>query len=1043
MGRLTRNRSSIWPRRLSAAIFVVALFVRLMPLGLYVTPDEPIWVLRSLRLLEALRAGDLTAIPQTGHPGITTMALGAFGAWLTELAFPAKAAVHLDWIFHIADLAPENSAAFRHLVYFLPAGRISVAIATSVGLALAYAIGRRRLGEKTARLLALFLALDPFFSGYAGLLHTDALQAIFVLLAVLLVIPPGLHLKSKLRGFPYQLFSLTGAALFLALAGLTKMLGLLAAPGLAVAVLVLWTGPWWQRVVRVVLLTAMTLVFLMVLYPPAWIDAPSAVRSLVAAVTYHEGIGLRPVFFAGQADTNPGPWFYPVVLLFRLTPPVLLGLAALAVSVGRGLGAGRAFLVHMRDSRSATVAWVGLLPTISYFGALTFAGKKFDRYVLTVVPLLTIVAALSWRRVQRKWRMGLLALLLLPWAWVAVVPLQYADPLFGGPSVAQYVVPLGWGEASGLAAHKLNDLLPSPEVPSLTLMTENVPGTAAIFAGKTWPWADERVGCTDLLIAPYAPEGYELLDDIWAAGRWQAEVYMRSSAPIPRLPIIAPGPLPGLPSDAAPPVTDTTHLQAWLEGRIETGDAFVWLHAPQCYPLTEAQIQAVLAAALADGSLVCEPEVSMLGFQSEMCTKTSPMPPALPYIGRFAGAVDLISAAWPDQVQAPDPLVVRLRWEPQTRLGELTAYLALRDETGQDDIIWTEGGRRALNDWDWPAQAWPVEEITDAESYASIPLSLPPGTYRLVLGLAGADGWLGYTRSNGAFGGTELALGEVKVLPAPYPAPGLDLTAPSGVTWPGLRVIAYEPPAEQLQAGRTIDFALGLERQDGAVPAALNWELVCAGRRGDGGILSWPTDDPATWPVGYRYVVRFAPRVSPSLPAASCAAYVWPVDDGALSRLSLGDVSIEQRLHSFELPRMPEWASTVTVDDLAQLIGADISANDVRPGAALTVTLYWRVLGEATADYTVFVHAVSSDGQVWGQSDAWPDGGMAPTMTWVAGEIIVDAHSFELGGATPAGTYDLYVGLYDAGSGVRVPLYERGTRIPDDRARVGTFAVRP
>ena len=790
-------------------------------------------------------------------------------------------------------------------------------------------------------------------------------------------------------------------------------------------------------------LRSLTLVFLVVLYPPAWIDTSSAVRSLISAVTYHEGIGLRPVFFAGETSPNPGPWFYLVVLLFRLTPPVLLGLAALAVSAGRGLWAGRAAPGRAGDSKPAMLAWWGLLPAATYLVAITIAGKKFDRYVLTVVPLLTIVAALGWRRVQRKWRQGLPALLLLPWAWVAVIPLQYADPLFGGPGLAQYVIPLGWGEASGLAARKLNDLLPSPEAPSLTLMTQNVPGTAGIFAGKTWPWADERVGCTDLLIAPYAPEGYQRLDDVWAAGRRQAEVYVRSPAPTSRWPIIAPGPLPGLPLDAAPPVTDTTRLQAWLEGRVETGDAFVWLHAPQCYPLTEVQIHSVMDAALADGSLVCEPDDAMLGFQSEMCIRTSPMPPASPYFGRFAGAVDLMSAAWPDQVQAPDPLIVRLRWEPQTRLGELTAYLALRDETGQDDIIWTEGGRRALNDWDWPAQAWPVKEITDAESYASIPLSLPPGTYRLVLGLAGADGWLGYTQSNGAFGGTELALGEVKVLPAPNPAPGLDLAEPSGAVWPGLRVIGYEPPAEQLQAGRTMGFALGLERQDGAVPAALNWELVCAGRRGDGGILTWPTDDPATWPVGYRYVVRFAPRVSPSLPAASCAAYVWPVDDAALSRLYLGDVSIVQRSHSFELPRMPERASAVTADDLAQLIGADISANDVRPGAALTVTLYWRVLGEATADYTVFVHAVAPDGRVWGQSDAWPDEGMAPTMTWVAGEIIVDAHSFELGGAAPAGTYDLYVGLYDAASGVRLPLYEEGTRIADDRARVGTLIVGP
>ena len=43
-----------------------------------------------------------------------------------------------------------------------------------------------------------------------------------------------------------------GAALCLALAGLTKTLGLLVAPGLALAAL-LWTpGAWWRRVGRVI-----------------------------------------------------------------------------------------------------------------------------------------------------------------------------------------------------------------------------------------------------------------------------------------------------------------------------------------------------------------------------------------------------------------------------------------------------------------------------------------------------------------------------------------------------------------------------------------------------------------------------------------------------------------------------------------------------------------------------------------------------------------------------------------------------------------------
>jgi hypothetical protein len=80
--------------------------------------------------------------------------------------------------------------------------------------------------------------LDPLLIGHAGLLHTDALQATFVLLAVLFAIPPSSR-TDLLRGrWPSIVFS----GLFLALAGLTKLLGLLIAPGLALALLIWGRG---------------------------------------------------------------------------------------------------------------------------------------------------------------------------------------------------------------------------------------------------------------------------------------------------------------------------------------------------------------------------------------------------------------------------------------------------------------------------------------------------------------------------------------------------------------------------------------------------------------------------------------------------------------------------------------------------------------------------------------------------------------------------------------------------------------------------------
>jgi len=1044
----SRDRKMNRARQLSAAIFIVALLVRLLPLGLYVTPDEPIWVLRSLQFLEALKAGDPGRMPQTGHPGVTTMALGALGAWLTTAVDPSGAAIHADWVLRVAVLAPENGAAFPHLAYFLPWARVVVAVTVSAGVVLAYRIGRRRLDERVARLLALLLALDPFLAGHGALLHTDALQAMFVLLALLLVLP----VRSGGRGAPDSRgtwsawIALAGAALALALAGLTKMLGLLAAPGVALALFVVTGGTWGQRVARVAVLTGLTVLLLLVLYPPAWSHPRAAVQALIAAVTYHEGIGLRPVFFAGRTTTDPGPWFYPVVLLFRLTPPVLLGLVWFRP--GKGFGLKRS-LRHRHESliappSRAKIVLGCLCPVFSYLIAITIAGKKFDRYVLTVVPLLTVIAAHRWSHTRRWGGKALLALLLLPWSVVALVPLQYASPLLGGPWGAQHVIPLGWGEASGLAAHSIHRWDGLHAEGGSTLMARNVPGAASFFPGETWAWDEDRVGCTALLFDADADarEGYVKLDEVTAGGRRQMTVWARVIEAAPSLPRVAPGPLPGVPPEAVAPVSDTARLQAWVLGRFAEGAPFVRIHAPHCYPLTEAQLASVLET---DPSLSCEPADPVHGFPAELCRFTGPdasgeLPP---YLARFGGAVDLVAAAWSATARGPEPLTVRLRWQAHVPLGELDVYLALRAADGERDIVWSEGGRQVLNDFGWPAPSWPQATILDGEAYVPLPLSLPPGDYELVLRLADRGGWLGLSRSDGTFAGTELPLGELQVTAARMPAASLDLPTVTEIAWPGLTVLGYRGPAGQIAAGDRPAFAVGLQRDDGIPPGTLAWRLLCEGEPPIEGELVWPLSHPADWPEGYRYVVRFAPRVPRTSPAGRCDLYLGPAGGEATASLFLGPVRIDQRPRIYEMPGVPALEMAVQAEDLTQLLGVDVAPLEMRPGETISVSLYWQVLGETTEDLTVFAQLIGADGQVWGQSDSRPAGGNAPTMTWIAGEIIVDRHALTVRDAAPAGPGSLYVGLYDAESGVRLALTESGTRLPEDRAFVTEVDVLP
>ncbi len=977
---------------LRLALFALAMLVRLLPGHRYVTPDEPIWVLRSVRLADALASGRWTEIPQTGHPGLTTMALGAAAVRVMALARPQATAEHLAWLRQLAWLAPENSAAFPHLVYFLPMARLFVALATAMGTVAAYDLARRPLGEPAARKLALLLALDPFLAGHGGLLHTDALQATCILLAVL---------AAQRESLP----ALAASALGLAMAGLTKLLGLLAAPGVALTILLRGRGTWLRRAERVAALTALTVALLGLLYPPAWADPGAALRTLWGAITYHEGIGLRETFFAGRMVTDPGPLFYPAVLLFRLTPPVLIGLA-----------------VSWRGGRRR-VAFA--LPALTYLLALTAAAKKFDRYALTVLPLLTALAVAAWARLPRRWWRWSVAALLLSWAVVAPLPLLYADPLVGGPWIARHIVPLGWGEGAGLAAAQAARLLPQPE--RRLLLTAHVPGAAPFFPGETRPLTPDLLPCADAVIADETPAGFVPLATVRLAGM-PLTTLARATATYAEADV-APGPMPGVPPRAVAPRTDTLALHRWLEARL-TGKPFLRLRAPTCYPLTEAQLDLLLR----EPAVTCVP----LDTVWARCTPHSALPAVAPYRARF-GELALLSVALPREAQAPRPLTVALRWQPLAPIGEMSLNLAL---TGADGLPYAEGGTPLVDRRGWPASAWAVGQPADAESYIPLPLTLPPGTYTVTLGLFdAADRGMGVWAGDGTFGGTRRTLGRVQVAPPPFPATDVGLPPAPPLAAEGIRLVGASPPPADHWAGDRLPFHLGWERTGdaGPPPTSLHWSLRCGADEVDGGTLPLAPADAADWPPGHRYVVPYAPRTNPRLPDGACT--LW-VRTGHAPAVSLGSVTVHRRPRRFSLPHPPRLPLDVRAADFARLVGVDVTPLSPTAGMTWTVQLYWRAEAPAPLDYTAFVHLVGQDEHIWAQSDHPPAGGVAPTTSWLAGQVVVDEHILTLPQALPPGTYHLYTGLYDGGSGGRVPLYDaEGHRLTGDRARLLTLQV--
>jgi hypothetical protein len=195
------------------------------------------------------------------------------------------------------------------------------------------------------------------------------------------------------------------------------------------------------------------------------------------------------VFFMGQPTLDPGPWFYPYVIAFRLTPVAWVGLAAsAAMTLWAWLGSAR-----RADGGRWRITGIFWLFTVSLllFGELS--PKKQDRYLLPLFPFLDLLAALGivWlvtgitSILSKRVRDSVVAIFAALAALVALhgypvltaypYYLAYFNPLMGGLPRAVETTLVGWGEGMEQAAAYLDQQpdaarLFVASVPSQTLL---------------------------------------------------------------------------------------------------------------------------------------------------------------------------------------------------------------------------------------------------------------------------------------------------------------------------------------------------------------------------------------------------------------------------------------------------------------------------------------------------------------------------------------------------------------------------------------------
>jgi hypothetical protein len=80
----------------------------------------------------------------------------------------------------------------------------------------------------------------------------------------------------------------------------------------------------------------------------------------------------------------------------------------------------------------------------------------------------------------------------------------------------------------------------------------------------------------------------------------------------------------------------------------------------------------------------------------------------------------------------------------------------------------------------------------------------------------------------------------------------------------------------------------------------------------------------------------------------------------------------------------------IVYGDRFELVGYRLPQREVLPGADLVVELGWRSLAPMDADYSIFVHLYGPEGDLLGQADTHPGGGLLPTSSWAVGDRYLD-----------------------------------------------------
>ncbi len=392
-------------------------------------PDGVNWHYRSQQFVNGLKYFQFEKTYQHYHPGVTLM-------WITGIPIELVKQISGQNLYTAANFAMFNAAA-----------KIPLVLVQLILSVVALLLLAKFMEFKKALFIISMFTFEPFFLGNSRLYHMDILLTLFLFISLLLA-----YFAVTKKSMVFAVLS----GISLALSFLTKSIGI---GGLVyISMFILFFNfinkdfKYGLKMFGVVLGSFVLAIFL--LFPALWVK-PFYYLGEIFSESERVGVrkGHEQIVF-GEVTTDAGAIFYPLVIVIKSSPFLLIGLL---------MG-----LLNFKQLKSAinikkpSLALFLAVFYLGYFLVMTLPTKKLDRYMLVMYPFLGYMAVTGFEFLAKfvkkyknhavKFFCGISVLVILFWLapLINLFPyyFTYTNPLVGSSVNANNLVaqkPFGIG----------------------------------------------------------------------------------------------------------------------------------------------------------------------------------------------------------------------------------------------------------------------------------------------------------------------------------------------------------------------------------------------------------------------------------------------------------------------------------------------------------------------------------------------------------------------------------------------------------------------